>query len=655
MLKIESGQNISESSTKKLRLENCGDKVHFSAASSSSSMAMPFVKAYPLMAIGSEKGASGSRAALLCFVDDLESSYFISGTCDVMVIKGYASLHGHVLVRGESIRVHAPAWDPAQRFQIVTSKDTKGDVAWKRGKKKKLSWQHALAERGLVLHAEDNTTLNDSKYNTIVLYKGVEVSDLEWMVAAEDMYRKFQEKRFKDLDTLVNVVSSVFGNERALHKAGLSTTSLPRSWITGVDTVAKRKVSSAHVPIKMLVCGAKGTGKSTLLRFSVNSLLNYFPSVAVIDCDLGQPELTPPGMVSLQVISEPIVTPSHLHLRDPEMAFFLGDVSAKQNPARLLSAIGALFNRYTKMQADMHDAYNAKVTAATNNNIFTAFDPDVTTKGRGDCIPLLINTDGWIRYTGAEILSAIVRMINPTDILHLSTPKDRTLDAFMELPEACALRTIEPGSSQPARASAVDLRSLRLISYFLGPSLKLKEIISSAYTLGKPIPISIKNGVLQDSSGAVAFALASSCAARVPLSQVTLSVPGDAIPRSHVLAAFNASLVGLGSYQVSNNQAGLQVEDGTELRPCLGLGIVRSISIPSGEMIVHARSSTQSVLRHDSGVFIYKGDILLPQQITCAPWSPTHPYCSGEMVGGTGAVMKSRGNLKRRAPQNNGT
>lgn len=44
------------------------------------------------------------------------------------------------------------------------------------------------------------------------------------------------------------------------------------------------------------IAGSKGVGKSTLARLLVNTLLNISPTVAFLDTDCGQPELTVPGL-----------------------------------------------------------------------------------------------------------------------------------------------------------------------------------------------------------------------------------------------------------------------------------------------------------------------------------------------------------------------
>jgi hypothetical protein len=128
----------------------------------------------------------------------------------------------------------------------------------------------------------------------------------------------------------------------------------------------------------------------------------------------------------------------------------------------------------------------------------------------------------------------------------------------------------------------------------------------------------------------------------------------------HLLSAMNASLVGLGPCEGTvGRETGtlafdVKSDKDVALQPCIGLGIVRSFFQDEMRVEVHAPCFLQPKLMPPAGgkMCLLKGAIPLPVQLMCAPWAPVHPYCSGEMVGEGGNVMKSRTNLKRRSQNN---
>lgn len=67
-----------------------------------------------------------------------------------------------------------------------------------------------------------------------------------------------------------------------------------------------------------VICGGKGVGKSTFLRYYVNQLLEDGP-LLVIDLDPGQSEFTVAGIVSATVVSAPLLGPNYTHLKTPDM------------------------------------------------------------------------------------------------------------------------------------------------------------------------------------------------------------------------------------------------------------------------------------------------------------------------------------------------
>ncbi|XP_069681346.1 polynucleotide 5'-hydroxyl-kinase NOL9 isoform X2 [Periplaneta americana] len=71
-------------------------------------------------------------------------------------------------------------------------------------------------------------------------------------------------------------------------------------------------------PVCTVMCGGKGVGKSTFLRFLVNQCLPHFGEVLCLDFDPGQPEFNVPGCVSAVVLKEPLLGPNFTHLVIPE-------------------------------------------------------------------------------------------------------------------------------------------------------------------------------------------------------------------------------------------------------------------------------------------------------------------------------------------------
>lgn len=96
----------------------------------------------------------------------------------------------------------------------------------------------------------------------------------------------------------------------------------PPGWaeaVRGLALSAERPPGLAPI---VAVCGSKGAGKSTLARRLVNALLSRYGRVAYLDTDCGQPEFTPPGLVSLHLLEAPLFGAPHTHMRAPEAAFF---------------------------------------------------------------------------------------------------------------------------------------------------------------------------------------------------------------------------------------------------------------------------------------------------------------------------------------------
>jgi hypothetical protein len=272
---------------------------------------------------------------------------------------------------------------------------------------------------------------------------------------------------------------------------------------------------------------------------------------------------------------------------------------------------------------------------------------------------LVVNTDGSVRYMGAEVLSAVMELIKPTYVMHISSEKDKDLPAIVKLRDvdidneknlnisndcnemtangrfggnksksnivddgkintstnACQVFTLEPGRSKPSKIHSVDLRTLRIVSYFLrhvkslknkvrpevpppgftppvdrvpgddtympkneprsshplgsidvssNSSLQCKDLNNGEYqemikepeghsgkaskkslALAAGEGFHIRRGALVDTGGALAIATMGAAPLSVHFSEVILKLQCGDIPPRLVLAAMNASIVGI--------------------------------------------------------------------------------------------------------------
>ncbi|KAL7552579.1 hypothetical protein ACHAWF_015885 [Thalassiosira exigua] len=377
---------------------------------------------------------------------------------------------------------------------------------------------------------------------------------------------------------------------------------------------------------RILVCGAKGVGKSTLLRYATNRILSARSdvatsngrdcpsSVAVLDLDCGQSELSPPGMLTLTVVSRPLLSDPPVHMvcggscdhygrnqnegegLEHKSAYFFGDITSKADPDAYIEMTSQLIKQYIDLQ-----------------------------EKQGWALPLVVNTDGWVKGLGYEILSAIIGAVHPGyvlqimgntkaksfDLSFIGHPIDsyaddidpqyqwvvRVIQAFDEslLPaiddDNRSRRSMDSSSSTgPLLASASDHRVLRLCTYFLGGHQEMANLRSNILGEHESISFHKERGV-HDPNHIIGSTLASMLPYAVPFHSVKLypslglldgtaepellwGVQGD-LARNDTLDSLNGSIIGLccEPSEFPNFNAGV----GVPLLPCVGLGIIRSI------------------------------------------------------------------------------
>ncbi|ERF74109.1 hypothetical protein EPUS_06378 [Endocarpon pusillum Z07020] len=204
---------------------------------------------------------------------------------------------------------------------------------------------------------------------------------------------------------------------------------------------------------RVLVTGAKGTGKSTLCRVFINTLLTMsipgstvptkaFPDgVLFLDIDPGQPELSAPGIIYLAHVHVPLLGPSFTNLVIPDSTenimlrmHYLGAYTPRESPSHYQDCVSDLLRLY---------------------------------RGYPN-FPLIINTCGWNTGAGKHVLLSTVREIVLTDIIYIGDTRNATLQELMESDAGGEHKALTPLLAEANRTplkSGKDFREMQLQAY----------------------------------------------------------------------------------------------------------------------------------------------------------------------------------------------
>lgn len=300
--------------------------------------------------------------------------------------------------------------------------------------------------------------------------------------------------------------------------------------------------SNSSTPPRVVICGGKGSGKSTFARFLVNTLLAKYPAVAFMDCDPGQPELSPPGMISLSLVKEPLLgTPSTHMMR-------VG------TPA--IERVGAV--------------YMGEVSPAPIVGYYIQGLKYLTKKLENYKVPLIVNTCGWVTHLGYDIQLDIIGMSVPDFIVQISTDgydiinKEDISEVLYDVRERLPFMRKLDASSKVAPPTALSLtsaegRTAQVLAYF----------------------------------GDHETAIAAGKAWAVPFEEVAVGFVSQKVSPSQTFYALNGAVVGLCYNEVptkaiptmggkTDKKLPTFLVDTPRPCNCLGLGIIKSIDVENG-------------------------------------------------------------------------
>jgi len=351
-----------------------------------------------------------------------------------------------------------------------------------------------------------------------------------------------------------------------------------------------------------------------------------YEAVAYLDTDLGQPEFSIPGFVSLNVLREPafglfsslscslrirdspqllVVGPAFTHLSLPISSHYLGSASPASDPTSYISAISALLSTYaleveyplidepviTHSRRRHRDAHQAPSTPSSNNG-----------KVR-ERVPLVINTQGWVKGLGADLLTKLKAASQPTHVCSFvsmmeeenggysdngggssSGPAFSQRQAFAEegLPYHLYTLPAAPMNALESKWTASDYRTLSFTSYFHSLFKETLLSASSGPTSTLPDRWDFSSPLIAQTPYSLDWNPSNGQISSVHL------LDGDDVAYEHVLHCLNGSLVAIvestsPSESTPNDPSSFPYDP---LSPvphpstsrALGLGLIRSIS-----------------------------------------------------------------------------
>ncbi|EXJ60124.1 hypothetical protein A1O7_04276 [Cladophialophora yegresii CBS 114405] len=347
----------------------------------------------------------------------------------------------------------------------------------------------------------------------------------------------------------------------------------------------------AASPPRVLVCGRRSSGLSTLVRCITNRLLAkqanssksaHMAGVTLVDLDANTPEFAPPGMISLVHVRNLVFGPPFTHLMPPSKAdtnpmlrkHFLGDIDA----------------------IDLADWHLAKV--------YDLLDLEKDSQTRRKNTPVVIVLPKWLNGVDPSTASKLWNKMSPTQIICLDpNPASPHLEPWRLLAgrDSCAICRMPVQVFD--RIPVVREHNLQMQSYFhlegsdtsrqLWSEMPILATTSRTATLsyrsdGGIICVIILLGshvALEDTYEALGGSLVALVA--VPMSE-TLVHPDSGLETDSLKSGFRSGEVRRTDEGLPRWQEHAGVEDFLQCRAqhsfCLGLAIVQEIDVAKREL-----------------------------------------------------------------------
>ncbi|HPB34473.1 MAG TPA: Clp1/GlmU family protein [Caldisericia bacterium] len=146
---------------------------------------------------------------------------------------------------------------------------------------------------------------------------------------------------------------------------------IEKEWIKTKDNFIKNGK-------KLMVIGVSDSGKSTFILYLANEIFKIGKKVGVLDLDIGQSNIGPPGTISFGIVKKNLNNLSEI---EPDKMYFIGGVSPKGNLLQLVVGSFKLLKAMEKefldyILVDTTGLVNGMIAEVLKHNKIEVLDPD---------------------------------------------------------------------------------------------------------------------------------------------------------------------------------------------------------------------------------------------------------------------------------------
>lgn len=313
--------------------------------------------------------ASNARQVLVL----LKTKIYFHGSLNIRLIAGSATIFGYELMQGETVFAYSPRSENC--LYVSPSED------------------HHQHENNVEINLHDLPNAFDTLELEQMLSDFDSSSDAIVLLENDTNNRSYYMIENYMRETIFTNFESTGDHP---HPLQLSESMLRCRFLTHTDTGLRVNPQWQEVIMtvnsRQMIIGGKGVGKSTFLRYLINKNLQGFDKILLIDLDIGLPEMFVPQTVSATIITEPILGPGYIRNTPPYKAYLFGDVNVLVSPIKYLKCVLKLL-KHCSCRDDLRS------------------------------MPWVINTMGYSHGFGLELIAAILRALNPTDLIQIQSSK----------------------------------------------------------------------------------------------------------------------------------------------------------------------------------------------------------------------------------------